>query len=325
MAIGSLPPNLDASKDREKWRKITPPERKRQSPGQSQILEDKETQTQSRQAQEEPLQSSGDTSLQPQDSNKPMEEVSREEQPASPFLQRTPSRGIWDWARAGTGRLNIIGRVPHPEWRGPALVRKPGGVNGETIHEAHDDYSIPSTTATNETAATTKMEKAGINNVISPSFAQTKRCSDDLVANTSSTSGTPESKVSYDEPWTNGQTTPSATSRDSPPSTPDTPTPQQRRSDPLDQPSANGKSNNFRSPTPQSHKEDVASESENASTPKKVATTFDVKERPEEKPASNTSSKVRAKDTSTPNRVPKYKIVLTPNLLSSAKTGAAST
>jgi len=247
-------------------------------------------------------------------------------------LQRTPSRGIWEWARAGTGRLNIIGRIPHPEWKGPAVVKKPGAaINGETIHESHDDFSIPSTTATapdgaeqqHETAAA-KVEGLGIENIISPSFAQTKMSSDELVATASST-GTPESRV-RDEPWTNGDnSTPSAASKDSPPSTPDTPTPQQRKKDPSSD--TRDASEVAQSPTPQKRRDDVPSESDNAPTPRKKSVALEspsTKNTPtsDEAPSSNTSSqkKTSRKNSPSPHHVPTYKIALASNLLSPART-----
>jgi hypothetical protein len=281
-AIGSLPPNPDAAKDREKWRKITPPERKKRPPEQGQIPEGTETQTQSRPALGEPLPSSGDMSRQLRDNTKEASEAANSrEQTGTTEPQRTPSRGIWGWARAGTGRLNIIGRIPHPEWKGPAVANRQdaainGASNGDTINKAHDDFSIPSTTATEpdnverrQVTDTAKIEGLGIENVISPSFAQTKRSSDELVA-TASSMGTPDSRGLGDEPWTNGETTPSAASRDSAPSTPDTPTPQQRRKESPDRPQGQ-KTDNHESPTRKPRREDIVSESENASTPKKAS------------------------------------------------------
>lgn len=249
-AIASLPPDPDIlksrEKDREKWRKVTPPERKKATPHTSQILEEPETQR-LHPAPEEPLPSSEDTSHPPLAS----ERVTSEEDGLATVMNgvphRTPSRrGIWDWARAGTGRLNIIGRLPHPEWKGPITARTPeaatnGVMSSGTVTETQDDFRIPSTTSTqldNELrqseAAAAKIEGLGLVDatVISPSFAQTMaRSSDDLVAAASST-GTPASRYDQDEPWTNDEpSTPSAASKDSPPSTPDTPTPQQRRKD----------------------------------------------------------------------------------------------
>jgi hypothetical protein len=260
MATASLPPSLDAAKDREKWRKVTPPERKRPSPEQSQTLED--TRTPSHPAQGELLPSS-ENPFRPSiegDKNAAENEESVYDS-ASDALQKTPSRrGIWEWARAGTGRLNIIGRIPHPEWRGPPVPRSSSsamnGVHDQTIHEAHDDFSIPSTTATEPDNADQQREAVAAHaqgfgiastHFMSPSFAQTKRSSDELVAAASST-GSPESRV-HEEPWTHGEaSTPSAASKDSPPSTPDTPTPQQKKKEPPHH--NNDASVDTRSPTP---------------------------------------------------------------------------
>lgn len=334
--MASLPPSLDAAKDREKWRKVTPPERKKTSPEHSQTLEET---TPSHPAQGEPLPSSENTSHPSIDPDKDATENEESVQdPQRDALQQTPSRrGIWEWARAGTGRLNIIGRIPHPEWRGPAFSRNPGttlnGVHDQTIHEAHDDFSIPSTTATEPDNADRQREAASANAeglgiaatlFMSPSFAQTKRSSDELVAAASST-GSPDTRA-HDEPWTNGEaSTPSAASKESPPSTPDTPTPQQKRKNlthnnnaTVDEisPTNNGE---LHQPKDNSSKNALESASyEPTPTKKKPVST--------ETPKSNTSAKTsKGPRTSSPHHIPKYKIALAPNLLSPARTGTAST
>lgn len=341
MAIASLPPSLDAAKDREKWRKVTPPERKRPSPEHSQMLG--ETRTSSHPAHGEPLPSSGNTFRPSIEGGKDaIENEEGMQDTQNDALQQTPSRrGIWEWARAGTGRLNIIGRIPHPEWRGPAFARNPGtainGVHDQTIHEAHDDFSIPSTTATEPDSVDRQREAASANaeglgmglgiagtHFMSPSFAQTKRSSDELVATASST-GSPEARV-HDEPWTNGEaSTPSAASKDSPPSTPDTPTPQQKRKDPPhhkdasiegSSPATNGESHQ---PKDNSSKNAPVSASSDPTPTKKKPTSADT-------PKSNTSAKTsKGPRTSSPHHIPKYKIALAPNLHSPARTGTAST
>lgn len=266
------------------------------------------------------------------------EDHDAEQEEAASALQKTPTRrGIWEWARAGTGRLNIIGRLPHPEWRGPISVgdantATQAAIQGDPIVEAHDDFSIPSTTATEpdnaarqRDMAAANMEGLGIANAhtMSPHFAQTKRSSDELVSTASST-GSPESRTNGDVQWTNGQgSTPSAASKDSPPSTPDTPTPQQREKNVSAQ--TNGVHN---SPTPQLTSRPpaelrVASPTE----PPEVSSDADATDTPNNQttktPKSNTSAKTRkvSKQRST---VPKYKIALAPNVLSSLN-GTAST
>ncbi|KAH7385258.1 hypothetical protein DE146DRAFT_621966 [Phaeosphaeria sp. MPI-PUGE-AT-0046c] len=249
---------------------------------------------------------------------------------AANALQKTPTkRGIWEWARAGTGRLNIIGRIPHPDWRGPTTA-----VHGDTIPEAHDDFSIPSSTATEpdnvqrqREMVAANMEGLGFANAhnMSPHFAQTKRSSDELVSTASST-GSPESRTNGDVQWTTGEgSTPSAVSKDSPPSTPDTPTPQQRGKNVLTQ--TNGISTIQDSPTPQQISRDPAengvASSANASALSSDADATDTPNNQNQKstrtPKSNTSAKTRkiSKRQTPSNHVPTYKIALAPNVLSS--------
>lgn len=353
-AIASLPPNLDAAKDREKWRKVTPPERKKQTPEQSRTTD--ETRMQSPPAPEEPHPSSEDTSRPSNESSSSTIEEEGEEsghhQGAVLVSQRTPSRrGLWDWARAGTGRLSIIGRIPHPEWKGPVTVRNSATasnnvVNGGSIYESHDDFSIPSTTATElddteqqRESVAAKLEGLGIvnGNVMSPSFAQTKRSSDELVAAASSTCS-PESKMHEDEQWTNGEaSTPSAESKDSPPSTPDTPTPQQRKKDSFTdghetpttvpvqdqksikpQPRRDSHAEAEKSSTKGTLSEETGTDSEATPIKKNIVS--------EDEPKSNTSAKMsKASNTSGPHHIPKYKIALAANLLSPARSGTATT
>lgn len=158
-----------------------------------------------------------------------------------------PRRGIWEWARAGTGRLNIIGRLPHPEWKSPGSASEAGAVvvNGAPLSgkttAAHDDFSIPSATATQpdnverqHTAAGAKIEGLGISPFPMPptDFSQTAGSSDDLIANASETTGSPSPLLTKHGAWRNGEDTTPTNSKPSSPTTPQTPTPpQQRRSD----------------------------------------------------------------------------------------------
>lgn len=163
-----------------------------------------------------------------------------------------PRRGIWEWARAGTGRLNIIGRLPHPEWKSPGAASSTSTaegvvVNGAHAHgkttESHDDFSLPSATATEpdnierqHTAAAAKIEGLGISPftpLLAPTdFSQTAGSSDDLIANASETTGSPSPLITKHASWTNGNDTTPTPSKPTSPTTPDTPTPpQQRRSD----------------------------------------------------------------------------------------------
>jgi hypothetical protein len=82
-------------------------------------------------------------------------------------------------------------------------------------------------------AMAAKIEGFGLSHahiVTSPSFAQTKRSSDDLVA-ASSTASTPANLTLMPEEWTKSDRTPQAAPKISSPTTPDTPTPLQRRRD----------------------------------------------------------------------------------------------
>ena len=218
--------------------------------------------------------------------------------------QRAPSRrGIWEWAKVGTGRLNIIGRIPHPEWKGPIVsheVVANGNSRISTIPETHDDFSIPSTTATETNhlqeynqAMAAKIEGFGFSHAhitTSPSFSQTKRSSDDLVA-ASSTASTPANLNLVAEGWANGERITPQPSKDSPPLTPDTPTPNQRRKD---------------------------STIEEESTPTKD-TSDSVKVEITDRPQNG------VKATPTPDRIPKYRIALTSNFLSPARSTTSST
>jgi hypothetical protein len=299
--------------------------------------------TQSLPAPEEPLPSSEGTARPPNEGGRETNEEEEDEGQAAIALQQIPlRRGLWDWARAGTGRLNIIGRIPHPEWRGPVSIRNQesatnGATIGGNIYETQDDFSIPSATTTRPDdaeqhceAANAKLEGVGIlqANITSPSFAQTKQSSDDLIATASST-GSPAWQRYVDEHWTNGETTtPSAASKDSPPSTPDTPTPQQRRKG---MPTEKCDAPTHDSPTPQC-RTDQPPKLENASatgTPKAKngAGSDDTPTKLISTPKSNMSARTSKipKNTSSPRLVPTYKIALAPKFLSPATTGTAST
>ncbi|RYN32088.1 hypothetical protein AA0112_g6263 [Alternaria arborescens] len=304
MAVASQPPNPDAirerERDREKLRKVTPPERRRLERAQSSGTEIQK----SRPVLEERRRSSDDAS--PPHQNSHIEDEALGELEGGPVQppQRTPSRrGIWEWARVGTGRLNIIGRIPHPEWKGPVVshqVVMNGNSQISTIPEMHDDFSIPSTTATETNdlqeynqAMAAKMEGFGFSHAhitTSPSFSQTKRSSDDLVA-ASSTASTPANLNLVSEAWTNGERITPQPSKDSPPLTPDTPTPNQRRKD--------------------STIEDESTPTKNASESAKA----EVADRPQN----------GVKTTPTPDRIPKYRIALTSNFLSPARSTTSST
>lgn len=313
---------------------MTPPERKKPSPEHSQTAP--ETTTQSHPAPGEPLPSSGDTSRPPTERARATidEEHVAEQEEAAHALQKTPTRrGIWEWARAGTGRLNIVGRIGH--------VPINGSTRGAATLDAHDDFGIPSTTATEPSnedrqreLAAANMQGLGIANAhaMSPHFAQTKQSSDELVS-TASSSGSPESRTNGGVHWTTGQgSTPAAAPKDSPPSTPDTPTPQQRGKNTTAQ--TNGVRGVQQSPTPQrisrsSTEEGAASPADGSdisSDAGATGTPNNWNKSPTATPKSNMSAKTKkaSKPRTASNHVPKYKIALAPNVLSSLNSTAAT-
>jgi hypothetical protein len=181
-------------------------------------------------------------------------------------------------------------------------------VNGnsriDTIPETHDDFSIPSTTATETNnlqtynqAMAAKLEGFGFSHAhitTSPSFAQTKRSSDDLVA-ASSTASTPANTNNIVEDGANGERITPQASKDSPLLTPDTPTPHQRRKD---------------------------SPLEAESTPTKD--TSDTVKAEMIDPSQN-GVKTAPTSTPTPDRIPKYRIALASNFLSPARSSPSLT
>lgn len=292
------------------------------------------------------------------------EDASRLQQPSEAGVEETvltngsmsmpqspPRRGMWEWARAGTGRLNIIGRLPHPEWKGPASASKAEGLmvngaqeNGRTT-ESHDDFDIPSATATEpdnierqEMAVAAKIEGLGISNLStmnSPNdFSQTKRSSDDLIANASETTGSPSPRIVRHEAWTNGDDTTPTASKPTSPTTPDTPTPPQRRSDSI-----------MEVPEPRERKEPQTHEDDRQDTeaPKSNGISAAV-EMPEPAPVKSNSINpgtpqepqsgmktplsAPAKANGTPKsgsrRIPTYKIALASSLLSPARRSASA-
>ncbi|RAR02377.1 btb poz-like protein [Stemphylium lycopersici] len=313
MAVATQPPNPDAvrhrEKDREKLRKVTPPEKRRLERAQANGTEKQE----SCPVPDECHRSSEDAPHPLKDSQAVDELEGEGEGGPVQALQTSPSRrGIWGWAKVGTGRLNMIGRMPHPEWTGPAALREMM-VNGAsqivTIPETQDDFGLPSTTATetndlqkHENVLASKIEGYGLFNApvtSSSSFAQTKRSSDELVA-ASSTASTPADLHLITGQWTNGKFhMPQVVSKHGSPITPDTPTPLQRRRDTLVE--IRG------SPTDDTPDGESRDGDESPSNGKLTDFTAS---------ASNTPD---------PNQVRKYRIALAPNLLSPARSSLHST
>ncbi|KAF2675600.1 hypothetical protein K458DRAFT_411110 [Lentithecium fluviatile CBS 122367] len=214
---------------RDKFRRATPPEKHQQSPA----LPEASTE-ESHPAPADPHPSSSVESRPPQDSatsDTRATPPSKAENEESKEDQTSPSRGIWGWAKSGTGRLGIIGRIPHPEWKGPILTAKAatsavnGVLEGGKTVESLDDFSIPASTSTEpdnvaqqEEAAAAKIEGLGIaNSTVDPMFSQTKRSSDELAA---SVTTTPSPNALNDEQWTNRIDSMMISSADSLPATP---------------------------------------------------------------------------------------------------------
>ncbi len=291
----------DREKDRERLRRVTSPERQRHQPAQSRA--NGASIVESRPARDGPLPSSGDatrhlqSSVVSENSDKGMAESAND-------LQRMPTRrGIWEWAKV---------------WKGPthSMNMTVSSIDGMllesgTMSESQDDFSIPSTITSQvldseqrAEVAADRMEGFGISSGMSPSFSQTKRSSDELVA-ASSTSSTPANRNAQSESWSNSNdetSTPSAASKDSPPSTPDTPTPQPRRRDTPASGNASMQS---------STSKDVSSATKPESHEKKS----NGKSKPKPSPSDGTPS---------PRHIPTYKIALAPNLLSPARNEVAS-
>ncbi|KAF2004748.1 hypothetical protein P154DRAFT_571951 [Amniculicola lignicola CBS 123094] len=144
----------------------------------------------------------------------------------------SPKRGIWEWARVGTGRLGLIGRIPNPTgiMSSRAVTSAVNGAlqGGTALDISQDDFSVPSSTSTlteengtaGDEATAARMEGFGISTstVDSSLFSQTKRSSDDLAA---SVTGSPS-------PQTVRSTGSIQEEPDEERSPPATPSPQQR-------------------------------------------------------------------------------------------------
>ncbi|KAF2193065.1 hypothetical protein K469DRAFT_552368, partial [Zopfia rhizophila CBS 207.26] len=210
------------TEQRDKFRQVTSPEKRFPSP----TLGERSVHLPT--VQDEPHLSSGGEFRQPLYSST-SDESNKADNLKAALEDTSPRRGIWEWARVGTGRLGIIGRIPHPEWKAPTITSKVANsaVNGDfeeerIIEEFQDDFSVPSTVSTesensvlrNKPAAA-KLEGREISNsTVDPSmFAQTKRSSDDLVANASGDTPSP-TPAKKDAPFKDG-------SEETQPSTPD--------------------------------------------------------------------------------------------------------
>ena len=331
--MATQPLNLDMKRDRERdremLRRVTPPERQRRLSEQSQT---KGTSTpESRLAPDGHHPSSEDAARPLHDSVISEDGEGDLAESVNGLRPMSPRRGIWEWARAG--RLTMMGRQPHSEWKVSATARsladlvEEGTPEHGAIFEPRDDFSVPSSitsqTLNGDAQAevdAARMEGMGIPHVISPSFAQTKHSSDDLVA-ASSTSSTPADRMAQSEDWSFGElSTPSvAASKQSRPSTPDTPTPQQRRRDTMTASDTGGTPTHpapSKGPPSRSgeSKPDSDEQQSDASSTKTATKTTP-------KPASKTPSQ----RSSSPHHIPTYKIALAPNLMPQARSEVAST
>ncbi|KAF2262178.1 hypothetical protein CC78DRAFT_535058 [Lojkania enalia] len=213
---------------KDKLRKVTPP----QQPPPSPALDDGSQEL--HQAHGDRPPSSSGESRQPLDSS--ASDTSDKGGTLKPIAEDTsPRRGIWDWARVGTGKLGIISRMPHPAimTSKAANTAVSGALEGTRTAQtlgSFDDFSVPSMTSSNpengalqQEVAAAKIESLGISNstvdtgLVDPnSFAQTKGSSDDLVAG--STHGTPSPRAMREDDT----------------SVPLTPSPQPRKKEPRD-------------------------------------------------------------------------------------------
>ena len=276
--------------DRERLRRVTSPERQRRQSVQSRA--NGASMMESRLAQDGRLPSSEDTSHHIQSSGVFVDGDNSIAESTNELHRTPPRRGIWEWAKVWKGPTNTMSMT---------ISSIDGMLESGAMSEIQDDFSIPSTTASqmlnseqSAEIASAKMEGLGIFHSVSPSFAQTKRSSDELVA-ASSTSSTPANQTAQSESWSHEQiSTPSAASRDSPPSTPDTPTPQQRRRD-----------------APDSGNTSIHSASGKTSS---TESNLESKKKPKKKSKSSQESTPKS------HHIPTYKIALAPNVLASART-----
>lgn len=293
--MATQPRSIELARDwvrgTERLKRVTSSEKRVHQLGQSHTLRETNTQA-SPQAHDERLQSSdGGSRRSATVLNEEDEHGIRNEVP-----EPTPTRrGLWDWARAGTGKFSTMGRVPHPDWKDPV----PFNVGNS---HTQDDFSVPSTTGTkpDKIVAAARLEGVDITDLSfatpSPySFSQTKHSSDDLVATASST-GSPEFQTRHNVQRSNDQ--------GSSPCIPDTPTPQQHQQ----------QQNQRRQDTPANSIHTLTKQPSSHAISDSEATLYDispVNTRPERKDSVSTVSSSSA---SSPN-VTKYKIALAPHLL----------
>lgn len=271
----------DREKDIERLRKVSPPERRRLGPTQINGTKTHE----SHPALDDHHQSSEDTYRPVKDSQAASgSDGEGEGGPVQP-LQTSSRRGIWEWAKAGTGRLGMIGSIPETQEDGFDIS---AAITSEKSDVQPDEQTPPS--------KVTVFGLSHSNIAPSPSFSQTKRSSDELVA-ASSTTTTPATLNRPTQSWTSGkQITPMPITEHSPPLTPETPTPPQRRRDtPVD---TNGTTTPPPKNTPAVENASAAKSQSNGASPTTAS------------PATQTAS-----GSKTPP-VRKYKIVLNPNMIS---------
>ncbi|KAF1965813.1 hypothetical protein BU23DRAFT_560777 [Bimuria novae-zelandiae CBS 107.79] len=213
--------------ERDKYRRVTPPERRPPSPPlteETPSLPAPDDRPLSSDGASRPLQASSATS-----------ESGREEYNTAAVEQRSPPRGLWQWATAGT-RLGMLAKIPHQHV--PLMTSKAANtaVNGALEggkSGPKDDFSIPSAISTDphneaqvQEVAAAEMEGLGLANSTVEQrslFTQTKRSSDDLVA---SLTGTPSPQA---KEWTNGEDKVDGMVNGEVPAPPATPSPAPRR------------------------------------------------------------------------------------------------
>ncbi|KAF2870874.1 hypothetical protein BDV95DRAFT_607989 [Massariosphaeria phaeospora] len=101
---------------RDKLRRVTPPEKRRASSTATAVATEE-----SRPAQGDRRRSSAEESR-PMLSSSIVEVEESDAPKTSVETTTSPRRGIWDWARTGTGRLSFVGRAAQPEWKSSGLL-----------------------------------------------------------------------------------------------------------------------------------------------------------------------------------------------------------
>jgi hypothetical protein len=209
---------------RDRIRRVTPPERRPPNLVQAPITETLP------QVRGDLPQNLGGDSRQVLAASKSEEEESQAH-PKQTTQDASPRR-IWDWARVGTGRLGLIGKLPRAEENLPAIggmtskaatTAVTGALDGGRLLGTMDDFCVPSSTSTDpQVGVLVQTEVLPLREAVIVEhdsgfegfevmngihdlglFSQTKGSSDDLVASMNETP-TPSPRL----PSRNGMNTP---------------------------------------------------------------------------------------------------------------------